>query len=160
MITVDFVVVLLAGVAWWYALLYLLWYGFERDPNPYFWMLWPFASWLYLAVLKPSPVRTVGFRLANLKIVNLRGQRPSVLRMTFRLMLWMFGPFNLLFDLMWMGPDADHQSLRDCFSGTCVVRNDALPLGEGPVHLVRYTAMGMAMAYPRVVRPRTPAGTE
>lgn len=152
-IAVDVIVLLLVGVALWYVLLAIMWYGLDRDPNPVFWIVWPIAAWMYLAIVKPSSLRTVGYRVTGLKIVNLKGNRPSVFRMTFRMLLWLLGPFNLLIDLMWLGADTEQQSLRDCYSGTCVVRSQAKPIGEGAIHLAYYTALGMTLMYPRVVRP-------
>ena len=111
--------------------------------------------WFYLAVLKPSKVRTVGYWLLGCRIVDLRGQKPSILRMRFRSILWVFGPFNLLFDLIWCGIDDDRQSLRDRFVGTCVVRNRAVPIGNGEIHLAYFNAMGYALVFPRVVHPKS-----
>ena len=74
--------------------------------------------------------------------------------MTFRLLLWLFGPINLLIDLLWIGADTENQSLRDCLAGTYVIRHDATPIGFAPVHLTRYNRAGMPLAYPRVCRPQ------
>lgn len=72
--------------------------------------------------------------------------------MTFRMLLWAFGPFNLLFDLLWSGIDDDRQTLRDRFAGTCVVKNRAEPIGTAEIHLTYYYAFGFALMYPRVMR--------
>ncbi|NEQ52646.1 MAG: RDD family protein [Leptolyngbya sp. SIO3F4] len=109
--------------------------------------------WAYLTVLKSSRLRTVGYRLMGARIINLRGRRPSMLRMTFRLLLWMFGPFNLLFDLLWSSFDDDHQTLRDRFAGTCVVNSQADPVGTAEIQLKYYYAFGFALMYSRVMRP-------
>jgi uncharacterized RDD family membrane protein YckC len=109
-------------------------------------------------VLKPSHWRTLGYRLTGVKIVTIRGERPSVLRMTFRALLWTFGPFNLLLDLLWLGPDSEHQSLRDCYAGTYVVRVDSQPIGRAAVHVAYYNALGFSLMYPRVVRPHSAEG--
>ena len=97
--------------------------------------------------------------MTGLEIVNLQGTRPSIFPMTLRLLLWIFGPFNLLVDLCWLGADTEQQSLRDCYSGTYVVRNKAEPIGKGPIHLAYYTGLGMTLTYPRVVRPKIGDGT-
>ena len=158
-IAIDAFVLLLIGIALWYVLLAIMWYGLDRDPNAFFWIIWPLSVWSYLAVIKPSPIRSVGYRVTGLKIVNLRGNRPSVLRMTFRMLLWMIPRFYL-FDLLWIGADTEQQSLSDCYSGTCVVRNTAEPIGKGPIHLVYHTAFGWIVMYPRVVRaPKRNDGT-
>ena len=155
-IAIDLSLLLLAGGALWYVLLAITWYGFDHDPNPMFWIAWPITAWIYLAVIKPSSLRTIGYRVTGLKIVTIKGKRPSVFRMTFRMLLWLLGPFNLLIDLMWLGADTEQQSLRDCFCGTCVIRHNAEPIGKGPIHLACYTAMGMTPMYPRVVRSQQP----
>lgn len=115
-------------------------------------------AWIYLTVLKTSRFRTVGYWLAGARIVTLQGNRPSpirmTLRMTLRLTLLATGPKNFLFDLLWSGIDDDKQTLRDRFLGTCVVKTNAEPIGEGEVHLARYFATGFNLAYPKVFRPK------
>jgi uncharacterized RDD family membrane protein YckC len=115
-------------------------------------LIWAAAIYVYLAVLKPTPIRTVGYWIAGTKIVTLRGERPSTLRMSLRLMIWILGPFNFLIDLGWLGIDPDKQTMRDCLAGTCVVRNKAQPAGTGEIHLVRYHVAGLNLMYPRVIR--------
>ncbi|MHC4880017.1 MAG: RDD family protein [Planctomycetota bacterium] len=83
-------------------------------------------SYVYLAILKPSRIRTLGLRLTGLRMVDHRGQCPSVLRMTFRLPLWLLGPlFHPFVDLIWLTSDRHRQTLRDRFVGTYVVRAEA-----------------------------------
>lgn len=53
-----------------------------RDPDGAFLLAMVVFTWAYLAVVKQSKMRTVGFRLANARIVTLRGQRPSILAET------------------------------------------------------------------------------
>ena len=65
------------------------------DLSETFLLIYCLCVWAYLTVLKASTLRTVGYRLTGSRILNLRGQRPSIYRMTFRLLLWAFGPFNL-----------------------------------------------------------------
>lgn len=113
-----------------------------------------FCSWCYLAVLRPSRVRSVGYWVTGARIVTLRGTKPSVLRMTYRLMLNLYYPFNLLFDLLWVGVDRDRQSLTDRYAGTCVVRKNAVPAGQAEIHYACYTAMTYVYFYPCVVLPR------
>ncbi|HAH47201.1 RDD family protein [Gimesia sp.] len=113
-----------------------------------------FCAWAYLTVLRPSRVRTVGYWVTGARIVNLQGTRPSVFRMTYRLLLNLYSPFNLLYDLLWVGVDQDRQSLTDRFAGTCVVRRKSQPAGRSEIHLVYYTALMFIYYYPRVVPPR------
>jgi uncharacterized RDD family membrane protein YckC len=107
--------------------------------------------WTYQTALKASSIRTPGYIAADARIVTLKGERPSNLRMTFRLMMWLLGPFNILIDLMWVGLDDDRQTLRDRYSGTMVVRNSARPIGTGEIHLVRHHALAWALMFPRVM---------
>ena len=81
------------------------------DLNNSFILIYLLCVWAYLTILKASRIRTVGYWLAGARILNLRGKRPSIFWMTFRILLWAFGPFNLLFDLLWSSLDDDHQTL-------------------------------------------------
>jgi hypothetical protein len=112
------------------------------------------AIWLYSVPLKRSNFRTIGYHLTGVKLVTLKGKRPSLFMLTFRSLLWLLGPFNLLFDLMWCSADDDRQTMRDRFSGMCLVRNDATPIGTGEIHLAYFTALIYTLAYPRVVHPK------
>jgi len=132
---------------------------FEVIDGPFVLLYFGFV-WAYSTVLKASPIRTVGFRLTGTRILNLRGERPSILQMTFRLLLWVMGPINLVYDLFWAGTDEDRQTLRDRFAGTCVVKNNAEPIGTGDIHLCYYTAMAMSLMYPAVIRPAKPDSKE
>ncbi len=129
---------------------------YEGEPDSRLMLLMIAIAWGYLVILKPSKWRTVGYRMTGLKIINTRGNKPSIFTMTFRLLLWMFGPFHLLFDLIWLSVDSERQSLRDCYSGTYVVRANAEPIGTAPIHLAYYNALGYSFMYPRVVRPKVP----
>lgn len=125
------------------------------NPILLFCLLWAASLRLYLVPLKRSRFRTVAYRLLGLMIVTTRGERPSLWIMTCRLLMWMFGPFNFLLDLIWLGADTESQSLRDCYLGTYVVRNGATPIGYGPMHLTRYNGAGLTLAYPRVCRSKS-----
>jgi uncharacterized RDD family membrane protein YckC len=107
--------------------------------------------WWYEVPLKRSRYRTFGFWLTGCKIVNLRGERPSLAMLTFRVLLkwamWRLWLFNFL----WCGIDDDRQSLFDCYAKTCLVKVRAEPIGSGSVQLVHYFAGGAVLFYPRVV---------
>ena len=110
--------------------------------------------WAYEVVLKRSSVRTVGYRLTGCRIVNLQGERPSLFALTFRSMLWMLGPFNLLFDLLWCGIDDDRQTLRDRFAKTCLINEGAAPIGAGEIHLTYFDVGTLNLCYPRVTHAK------
>jgi uncharacterized RDD family membrane protein YckC len=110
--------------------------------------------WSCEVPLKRSSWRTLGYRLTGCRVVDLQGQRPSLFALTFRSLMWLFGPFNLLFDLLWCGIDEDRQTLRDRFAGTCVIKERATPIGTGEIHLVYFDIGMLNLAYPRVTRPK------
>ncbi len=150
---VDLAVLVFAAVA-----LETMWSRLARREEHYilgFLCSWLVFSYLYLAVLEPSRFRTLGFALAGVKIVNLRGERPSILRMTFRLMIWLLGPFNPLIDLIWLAGDDHKQTLRDKFAGTYVVKKDAVPAGHGSIRVATYYFLSFALWFPEVKKPRT-----
>ncbi|QDU27116.1 RDD family protein [Anatilimnocola aggregata] len=107
--------------------------------------------WLYEVPLKRSSLRTVAYRLFGCKLVDLQGNPPSLLILTFRLFFWMFGFGIMFYDLVWCGIDDDHQGLRDSLAGTCLVRQQAVPLGIGRIQFPFYFTLGCNFMYPRVV---------
>jgi uncharacterized RDD family membrane protein YckC len=142
------------------ALIWLIAFFWENTVGEYTGMFSAFllfAVWFYLVPLKRSKVRTIGYRLMGCKLVTLKGTRPSLFMMTFRSLLWMFGPFHFLLDVIWCGIDDDRQTMRDRFSNMCLVRSNAEPIGTGEVHLAYLYAFGYSLAYPRVVHPKTGA---
>lgn len=153
---VDSLILLLLGIVLWVPLAALLIAGvLEADPSACFWGAYLVAIWLYLAPLKRSVFGTIGYQVFRVRLVSAKGGRPSLFNMTVRMVMWMFGPFNILLDLMWLGADTESQSLRDCYLGTYLIKRDAIPIGRAPLHLTRYYAMGFAISYPRVCRPRS-----
>ncbi|MCA9101462.1 MAG: RDD family protein [Planctomycetales bacterium] len=117
-------------------------------------MFWLAGGFAYLSALKASRWRTLGYRVAGLKIVTLRGEPPSNWRMSFRLGL-AFAATVLVppLDLFWVGVDNSAQTLRDGFAGTLVVRAGAEPAGTGPIHFGLHMGAGFCLMYPRVSRP-------
>jgi uncharacterized RDD family membrane protein YckC len=115
----------------------------------YFWSLTSIA-YLYLAILKRSRARTIGYWLLKIKIIDAKGNPPSLLRMTWRFLLLVFGPLNLIIDLLWLGGDNYRQTLRDKMSGTYVVKSNALPAGNGTLVFERYNLLGMSMIFTEI----------
>lgn len=113
------------------------------------------SAWLYMTVLKASRFRTVGYWLLGARIVDLNGGKPSLLRMTFRFLLCVFGPFSLIFDLLWVSTDQQRQTLRDRYAGTCVVKHRAEPVGRAEIRLVSYHALGFNLMYQQVMQPKS-----
>ncbi|MGB7345761.1 MAG: RDD family protein [Pirellulaceae bacterium] len=155
-IIIDSTVLLVGGTALWIVMAILFMsIAPDYDPSGIFFLIGIFATWVYLVPIKRSRIRTIGYRLLGLMIVTTKGERPSLFTMTFRMLMWMFGPFNFIIDLIWLGADTEGQSLRDCYAGTYVLRNGAEPIGFAPVHLTRYNGAGLTLAYPRVCRPKS-----
>jgi uncharacterized RDD family membrane protein YckC len=111
------------------------------------------AVWFsYFVLLKRSRFRTLGYRVAGARIVNLRGSRPSILSLFGRLLFAFVGPLNFLLDLFWLTGDANRQALRDKFAGTYVVREDASPAGAGAIAIRTYMFWGMTFLFREVKR--------
>lgn len=132
---------------------------FFGDVEPLYVLACLIWIWLYLTAIKASPTRTLGYRAVGAKIITLRGEQPSIFRMTLRSSLWILGPFNLLYDLLWTTVDDESQTLRDRFAGTYVVKAGAEPIGKGEIHIARYTVLGYNFAYEHVshIRPKAQA---
>lgn len=97
-----------------------------------FFPAWFVVTFAYLTALEASPVGSIGFMICGTKIVTLRGERPSVWRMTGRLLICLFLPLSFPIDLLWLAGDDRRQSLRDKIAGTYVIRKAAAPAGRGP----------------------------
>lgn len=149
---VDTVVLVL--IVW---VLLLLWlYLVGDDGDGMFAGVVAFAGWLYLVPLKRSVFRTIGYQLMGVKLVNLQGQRPSLLLLTLRSLLWIYccAPVTFLFEFLWCTVDSDRQSIRDRIANTCLVKNNATPIGTGEVHLAYYFSLGYMLTYSHVVHPK------
>ena len=70
--------------------------------------------YLYMTVLKSSRIGTLGQIVTKSKIVTLKGKRPNVFQMSFRLWFWLFGPINFIFDLAFMQFNSEKRTFRDC----------------------------------------------
>ncbi len=161
-ICVDLTVIVLGGIALACVLATVFTGVSERAAmraELYGWLFYLALVAAYMTVIKASRIRTVGYRVAGTKIVDLRGRRPSIFRMLFRLSLWVLGPFSFVFDLIWAGIDTDRQTIRDRFAGTCVIRNGAEPVGRGEIHMAYFTAGGFSLFYPHVTHRESHEGT-
>jgi len=100
---------------------------------PVFFLLWAGLWFIYFVLLKRSTFGTLGYKLCKVRIVNLRGERPSILALTFRLIFAAIGPLNMLVDLIWLSGDENRQALRDKFAQTYVVKKNTDPIGTGKI---------------------------
>jgi uncharacterized RDD family membrane protein YckC len=111
------------------------------------------AVWFgYFVLLKGSRFRTLGYVIAGAQIVNLKGERPSFLSLTGRLLFALAGPLNFFFDILWLTGDADRQAFRDKFASTYVVRRNARPAGVGTIVFRTYMFSGMTFLFKEVRR--------
>jgi uncharacterized RDD family membrane protein YckC len=107
-----------------------------------------FLSYLYLTAAKTSKTGTLGQIITRSKILTIHGDKPSQLRITFRLFFWVIGPFNSLSDLAFLTIIKEKRTLRDCYCGTIVIRKNAEPIEENiPVRFTRIYALGLNIMY-------------
>jgi uncharacterized RDD family membrane protein YckC len=170
-IAVDLVVLILLSllIAW-------IWSFFADSPNldpafeygwlstaltnpSYFWCCL-FVSYFYMAVVKATKLRTIGYRIADLKVVDLRGVRPSIFQMTWRFLLLVFGPIDFIVDLIWLGGDESRQTIRDKLAATYVIRLNAVPMGAGTIVRRNYFLLGWSFLFREVKRNRIEGDTQ
>ncbi len=108
------------------------------------------VAYLYLTVLQRSRIRTLGYILTGVRIVGIRGGKPSLLQMTVRLIPLLPVPWSLLFDLGWIVDEPHKQTLRDKWAGTFVVRHKAVPIGTAPVRYKRIGFCGIFLIFPEI----------
>jgi uncharacterized RDD family membrane protein YckC len=164
-ICIDFVaaIVLSFGVL---TGIWCLWLVRHRQSDPPPEALWvvPAVAYLYLTVLKRSRVRTLGYILTGVRIVNIEGKTPSLLQMTIRILpviqlSTVPVPWFLLLDVGWMVDEPAKQTLRDKWAGTFVVRRKAKPVGTAPVRYNRIGFAGIFLIFPEIVK-RSEKGQE
>lgn len=123
-----------------------------------FWVYLPavmlFVSWLYLAIIKRSNMGTLGYFVTNCRIVDLTGSRPSILTMTYRFLLLIFGPLHFFYDFLWLCNDQNKQTLRDKLAKTYVVNRVAQPEGIGQKTLVPIFFFLFSYQFTEVQRPK------
>lgn len=109
--------------------------------------------WSYLAVLKPSRYRSLGYWAADVRIVTIHGQKPSPFRMTLRLMwaaFWWNGFLGFIIDLFWTATNRERQMLRDLLAETRLIRSRAKPIGIGKTTYVMITCLSIAVMYTEI----------
>lgn len=100
--------------------------------------------------MKRSKIRTIGYILTGVKIVNLKGEKPSIFKMILRASLLVIGPFELIIDIIWLTSEVTKQTLRDKYVGTYVVNLNAIPIGKGRLQNVTLGVMGWNLMYKEV----------
>jgi uncharacterized RDD family membrane protein YckC len=116
---------------------------------------WFVLGFLYLVVLKRSALRTLGYRAAGIRVIDLRGGPPSLFRMSLRTGLLLLGRGFMLIDLAWLlgRGSADGQKITDMLAGTYVVRAGARPEGHGRIVAAYYGMLSHFLICPQVRHP-------
>lgn len=119
-------------------------------------LMWTGIWFAYFVLLKRSGFGTLGYKLCKVHVVNLCGERPSILALTLRLMFAIIGPLNILFDLIWLSGDDNRQALRDKFAKTYVVKRNAIAIGTGKLAYYDYYLCGWHLMFCEVMRADIP----
>lgn len=107
-----------------------------------------FVCYAYLTILKSSKTGTLGQILTKTTILNINGKRANIFQMTYRLLFWILGPFNFLFDFGWISLNKERRTLRDSICNTIVVRKNAMPVSvDAPVRNIRAMVFGFHFLY-------------
>lgn len=112
-----------------------------------------FIAFLYMVMLKRSPVRTLGYLAMKIKVVALQGGPPSLSQMVFRSSLLMLGPMFMFIDLFLLFGDARRRKLSDLLAGTCVVRSRARPSEHSAIVLGVLFVLGYTLFHWDVKSP-------
>jgi len=111
-------------------------------------------AFLYLTVLKASKLGTLGQKVTNTKILTIKGKRPNIFLMAYRLLFWIVGPFNFLFDIGWITLNKEKRTLRDSICNTIVVRKDAEPVTlDAKIRNARALVFGFHFIYETTTPP-------
>jgi len=129
----------------------------EHPPAGTLWLV-PLTAYLYLTVVKRSRLGSLGLLVTGTRIMDIEGQRPSLLRMTARLFWLLPLPLGLLLDLGWLLEEPAKQTLRDKWAGTFVVRRRAKPIGRVSLTYHRICLVGIQLIVPEL--DRTAISTE
>jgi uncharacterized RDD family membrane protein YckC len=111
---------------------------------------WAIIWFAYFVILKRTRIRTLGYIVGGVRIVNLQGDRPSLISLSIRLIFAILGPFNIVIDLFWIPGDERRQALRGKFANTYVIKKDALLAGQGQVVYARYGIMAWNFMFQEV----------
>ncbi len=148
---IDLIDIAVTCVLWFLTTL-VVWIVIPSDEPPLWsaYVILAVVAFGYFVLLKRSPVRTLGYKVCGAQLVNLQGTRPGIPSLTLRLLFGVFGPLNLLLDLIWMSSDRHCQTLRDKYAHTYVVKTGARPKGRGRIVYTVYHIMGAAFVLPEV----------
>ena len=114
--------------------------------------LWVIFVILYFTIIKSSKIRTLGFWITGIRIVDLSGQRPSHFKILLRFFSQILAPFQFTYDIALLVEDENKQSFRDKFAGTYIIRKNAKPLYENKIVANYYFVHGFAFVFNEVLR--------
>ena len=149
---IDIMIILL--ILWSYFLVFNYYSQWSESEFKILFWLSLVTCHIYLVVIKNTKISTVGFWLTNIRVVDLHGNKPSFLKMTFRFLLLSIGPFELVTDLLWLTGEETKQTLRDKFVGTYVVKKSAFPCGTAKIVQKRLCFLGWNLLFSEVVIPQ------
>ena len=116
---------------------------------------WYLFCYSYLALLKATPLGTFGYLLAGVKLVDYKGNRPSVVKTTRRFLVIIFVPWNFLLDLNWLENKDARQTFGDRMGETFVVKRHARPIGSGQQVYVQEFVDGMCYVFREIRMDRS-----
>jgi uncharacterized RDD family membrane protein YckC len=92
---------------------------------------WVILAFGYLGPWKATGFPTLGYFMFRVKIVNSQGNQIDFWQASGRALFLLFGPANYLIDLFWLYGETPRQALRDKFTGTYLIKNNAVLESEG-----------------------------
>lgn len=130
----------------WLLITYLSWHVIPDDKSflqvSFF---SPFLlAYLYLVLVKRS-IGTLGYLITGVRIVDLYGNQPSIVRMTGRFLWLFFVPLSFALDLVWLIGEESRQTLRDKVIGTYVVKKKTEPIGTGQQTIKIMSLIGLCL---------------
>lgn len=90
-------------------------------------------AFIYLTFLKRSDLRTIGYYITGIKIVDLTGSKPSLYNMFLRIIIFIIGTYDYSKSIELLKTELTKQTFRDKYLGNYVIKVDAEPVGSGPI---------------------------
>jgi len=84
---------------------------------------------IYLFLFQATTGRTLGMRVLRVRVIDLFGDPPSILRTAARTAAYLASVATLGLGFFWIGFDSEKRALHDWLAGTYVVRADAVTQG-------------------------------
>ncbi len=146
--------------ACWMLLSTVWWFVFEEESTfmQASLITLPLLAYLYLSLIKRM-WGTLGYWTTGVRIVDMFGQRPSIVRMTGRFLWLTFHPISIFLDLIWLTGEETRQTLRDKMVGTYVIRKQAQPIGTGD-YGIKILSLGGLCLRVREVKVSPPQSSE